>query len=109
MTDQLFDKMPGSLNEIDDAKAAWEALAKLVTDDSKPVVTLKPGDELIQGLELLTTLTAATVVDDPDGSKVVTLLLETAPEAPAPKVGVKEAAAAQSSFAGERREENRRE
>lgn len=106
MTEKLLVNMPAALNEITDAKETWTALAKMVENDDKPVVTLKPGDKLIDGLELLTTLSAATV-EDKDGDKVVTLLLETAPAAPAPKAGVKEAAAAQSSFAAKPRRTRR--
>lgn len=106
MSDQLLVNMPAALNEIADAKETWTALARLVADDANPVVTLKPGDKLIDGLELLTTLSAVTV-EDKDGDNVVTLLLETAPAEPAPKAGVKEAAAAQSSFAAQVRRTRR--
>src|SRR5512141_2820576 len=101
MTANLLGQMPASLNEVADAKATWSALANLVTDDANPTVTLKAGDALIDGLELLTALTAVTVADGTDGEKIVTLMLETPAAAPAPKTSVKEAAAAPSSFAGQ--------
>lgn len=108
MTQSLFNRKPAGLDMVPEANALWETLAKLVTDDTNPVVTLPEGDELIgEQLDLLAgPLGAVTVTDGDKGSKVVTLILadEATEETPAPKSAVKEAASASSSFAGERRE-----
>ncbi|KKQ92636.1 MAG: hypothetical protein UT17_C0001G0015 [Candidatus Woesebacteria bacterium GW2011_GWB1_39_10] len=108
MTAVLNNRMPESVKLVEDAKATYEALAAMVLDDSHPVVVLPADAKELPGVELLVSLGGATFVPE---TREVTLLVE-APVAPEqkPPAGVKEAAAAQSSFAGQgRREEERRE
>jgi len=102
----VIDRMPASVKLVPEAAQAWEDLAKLVKDESNPVVLLPAEDK--RDLDLLTQIGGITVTAK-DGAREVTLLVETAaPAAEKPATAVKEAAAAESSFAdGE--EQRRRE
>lgn len=101
MSNNLSNNMPASVREVPEAAQMYRDLAAMVQDDANPTVVLPKEDA--RDLTLLTTLGGANVTDGPNG-RSVTLMVETAPaDAPAAS-SVKEAAAAQSKFAGQRRE-----
>jgi len=106
MTDNLLSKVPSSIAAVPEALAAWEELAKMVQDDSNPVVTL-PGEDA-RDLTLVTTLGGADIVTNEDGTRTVTLKVEEASIDESDEGSVKEAATAESKFAGRRRSSERR-
>lgn len=101
----LIDRMPASVSSVEEAKATYTALAQMVKEENNPTVTLPADDK--RDLGLLETLAGcAPVVTNTDGTRTVTLLVETPAPAAKPDTAVKQAAAAESSFA--RSEEQRR-
>lgn len=99
MSDTILSQMPESVKMVEPASALYEELARMKDfDDATRSVTLSAEDQ--RDLGLLTNLSGATVTNNADGSRTVTLNVQDASATPeAGEAGVKSVPEASDKFA----------